>query len=375
VADARVDGSLEADEVNPTLGTQTQGNYVATVADDGQSTVTVNNSGSETAAVTLRVIDVVCTDCLSGTELAVLADADVSDTLTVGASGSVNDAAIPSGITRDAEWDTAAEINAATTDNDFSITTHTHGASTLDTDSVSADELNATGVESELEAVIEVGQLQGGLATDQVDTITDIAATLKSGTDAELITGTIATTDAVVAVNADDDLVEYGGLVWNITAATCTGDGNGGALTVNGSSQIVCSADDGGGASSHIYLTTTGAGPLNASATRYIAFQGGDAIQTSEISAAQYLPASVTPTQFKCQVSAAPDNGGGTQSYTFTLRAGGADTDWTCTISEAETTCADTSGSALSTDVEVAISITPSGTPGTPRGRCATTVP
>ncbi len=31
--DARVDGSLEADEVNPTLGTQTQGNYVGSVAD------------------------------------------------------------------------------------------------------------------------------------------------------------------------------------------------------------------------------------------------------------------------------------------------------------------------------------------------------
>jgi len=46
-------------------------------------------------------------------------DSTISDTITVGASGSVNDAAIPSGITRDTEWDTAAEINAATTDADF----------------------------------------------------------------------------------------------------------------------------------------------------------------------------------------------------------------------------------------------------------------
>lgn len=36
------------------------------------------------------------------------------------------------------------------------------------------------------------------------------------------------------------------GLTWNVTEATCTGDGNGGALTINGSSQIICSADDGG---------------------------------------------------------------------------------------------------------------------------------
>ena len=36
------------------------------------------------------------------------------------------------------------------------------------------------------------------------------------------------------------------GLTWNVTAATCTGDGTAGALTVNGSNEIVCSADDGG---------------------------------------------------------------------------------------------------------------------------------
>lgn len=40
------------------------------------------------------------------------ADNEVSDTITVGASGSVNDAAIPSGITRDSEWDTLAKINS-----------------------------------------------------------------------------------------------------------------------------------------------------------------------------------------------------------------------------------------------------------------------
>lgn len=33
-------------------------------------------------------------------------------------------------------------------------------------------------------------------------------------------------------------------LVWNITPATCTGDLNGGVLTVNGSNEIVCAADD-----------------------------------------------------------------------------------------------------------------------------------
>ncbi|MFA6244210.1 MAG: hypothetical protein WC655_24925 [Candidatus Hydrogenedentales bacterium] len=43
-----------------------------------------------------------------------LTDAQVSDTITVGAAGSVNDAAIPAGITRDAEHDTWAEQPALT---------------------------------------------------------------------------------------------------------------------------------------------------------------------------------------------------------------------------------------------------------------------
>lgn len=52
------------------LATDTTGNYVATIADDGQSTITVNNSGAENAGVTLRVVDVSCTDCLGATEIA-----------------------------------------------------------------------------------------------------------------------------------------------------------------------------------------------------------------------------------------------------------------------------------------------------------------
>lgn len=54
------------------------------------------------------------------------ADNEVSDVLTIGATGSVADGAIPAGVTRDTEWDSATEINAATTDNDFSLTTHNH---------------------------------------------------------------------------------------------------------------------------------------------------------------------------------------------------------------------------------------------------------
>ncbi len=72
------------------LATDTTGNFVATIADSGASEVTVANSGAENAAVTL---------------------------------------ALAAGITRDAEWDTAAEINAATTDDDFVEVTSTQAIS------------------------------------------------------------------------------------------------------------------------------------------------------------------------------------------------------------------------------------------------------
>lgn len=61
-----------------TLTTHTTGNYVATLADDGQSTITVNNGSTEGGAATLRVIDVVCTDCLGATEIGGLGTADIS---------------------------------------------------------------------------------------------------------------------------------------------------------------------------------------------------------------------------------------------------------------------------------------------------------
>ena len=51
------------------LGADTTGNYVATIADAGSSTITVTGSGSETAGVTLDVVDVNCTDCLNSTEI------------------------------------------------------------------------------------------------------------------------------------------------------------------------------------------------------------------------------------------------------------------------------------------------------------------
>ena len=52
-----------------TLATETTGNFVATIADAGNSNITVVGSGSENAAITLDVVDVTCTDCLTATEI------------------------------------------------------------------------------------------------------------------------------------------------------------------------------------------------------------------------------------------------------------------------------------------------------------------
>lgn len=82
-----------------------------------------------------------------------------------------------------------------------------------------------------------------------LDDIAEVAAALRAGDDAQLVTGTPPGVASAVAgwdATDGDDLQQVGSLTWNVTAATCTGDGNGGALTVDGSNQIVCSADDGG---------------------------------------------------------------------------------------------------------------------------------
>lgn len=66
--DVGADGTIQANAV--ALGTDTTNNYVATIADAGNTTITVANSGTETAAVTLDAVDLNCTGCLSATELA-----------------------------------------------------------------------------------------------------------------------------------------------------------------------------------------------------------------------------------------------------------------------------------------------------------------
>ena len=64
------------------LATDTTGNYVATVADAGNTTVTVSGSGSENAAVTIDAVDLNCTDCIGTTEIADSYVLNTGDTIT-----------------------------------------------------------------------------------------------------------------------------------------------------------------------------------------------------------------------------------------------------------------------------------------------------
>lgn len=77
----------------------------------------------------------------------------------------------------DGDWgDITIATNIASVEDD----SHNHTAATLATDSVSADELNATGVETELEAVLDLDQLQGTVTDAQVPnniTITNLSGT------------------------------------------------------------------------------------------------------------------------------------------------------------------------------------------------------
>ena len=76
------------------------------------------------------------------------------------------------------------------------------GTNEIGTDGVSADELNATGVESELEAVLDLDQLQGAVTDGQVPNTISLDLLPAAGTN--------PTTDAAgeISVDTDDDALE-----------------------------------------------------------------------------------------------------------------------------------------------------------------------
>lgn len=112
---------------------------------------------------------------------------------------------------------------------------HTHSASSLVTDSVSADELNATGVEAELEAVLDLSDLQGQISDAQI-----AAGAVDGGNAGEIADDSITADDLAAGSVGESELIEamnfvptgawdFGGAssleMKNATSATIDADG------------------------------------------------------------------------------------------------------------------------------------------------------
>jgi len=77
-------------------------------------------------------------------------------------------------------------------------------------------------------------------------------------------------------------------------------------------------------------------------------------------------PFSGTVSGFRIRTNVGPDSGGGTQSYTFTLRVAGSSTSLTCTIAEAATACNNlVNSAAINAGDPVSVQVQESGA-GTP---------
>lgn len=96
------------------------------------------------------------------------------------------------------------------------------------------------------DALFRIANSSTGSVRSDIERVADSFYPIISGPPAGLTTN-----NQVLAKTTTDNVIEqYASLVWNITAANCTGGTNGGALTVNGSNEIVCSDDDAGSGAS-----------------------------------------------------------------------------------------------------------------------------
>jgi len=79
---------------------------------------------------------------------------------------------------------------------------------------------------------------------------------------------------------------------------------------------------------------------------------------------AQVAVGAGTMAGFRAYLNNPPNNGGGTQSYTVTVRKNGADTTITCTMTEAVNTCTSASSVAFASGDLLSVRITAASTSG-----------
>lgn len=144
-----------------------------------------------------------------------------------------------------------------------------------------------------------------------------------------------------------------------------------GVTCADDTTKTTCTVPGVTGTNSTVFTASSGATNVATGATNYIAITGISSPNATENNVRTHLPAG-TLSDFWCRLLSSPDNGGGTQSYVLTVRVNAADTALTCTISEADVTCAavDTDDVAVAALQAVAISSVPSGTPSARTLQC-----
>ena len=194
------------------LGTDSTNNYVATIADAGNANITVANSGTESAAVTLDVVDVTCTNCLTATEVASADLATLASTVTVvDGTDATSFPAIFDSATGDLAIKTDAGLTYAADTGTLNATVLTEGG-------------NAVFNGSEVPG----GELGGTWASPTIDDSVTVTGWVLGTSSATTLTAGTVNIDLLDAVGAVD--MDYGSA--DVTDHTFTTDGTGTAEIV-----------------------------------------------------------------------------------------------------------------------------------------------
>jgi hypothetical protein len=171
IEDARIDGSAEADEVNPTLGTQTQGNYLDNVTGSATTGIAVTHTPAEGSepAVAFDFTD-------KGADPALTADTCVfsGDATTNGeivCEGDTANASESRIVITEPTGDRAFTIPDAdsfpfSTGDKGDVSINSATDIQLDADSVGANEISAGGVGTSEAAALDAGDITTGTFTD-----------------------------------------------------------------------------------------------------------------------------------------------------------------------------------------------------------------
>jgi hypothetical protein len=173
VDDARIDGSAEADEVNPTLGTQTQGNYVDNVTGSATTGVAVTHTPAEGSepAVAFDYTDKGASPSLSAdtcvfsgdatTNGEIVCEGDTADTIesrivVTDPTASDKTFTIGNGTTYSLADADKGDITVGTSGTDFQV----------DADAIGANEISAGAVGTSEAAALDAGDITTGTFAD-----------------------------------------------------------------------------------------------------------------------------------------------------------------------------------------------------------------